>query len=453
MILLEKLTPEKIISEAKKEYQSMAQEISKLNSMNIHRTLEMGDKKSTQIVVAYPPLNKLEPINEKNIYEGNHFGKNTLYIHIPFCTGICTYCGYARTAISKNDSRILEYLNLLDKESGLLIDSIGGKKIKVESIYIGGGTPTLLDEKELEKLFQIIERDYEFASNVEYTLEGSPETITPEKINKAKSFGVNRASIGAESFNNNALKLMKRRHTAQGTKKAIKTILDCGISEVDCDLIRGLPNYTYEMIIEDAKNIQELDLPSVTCYPYTIKPFSVDSLKINEIDKSEERQLLMHLVFLKSMEKIGRIQRPVDWFIKDETHIIKHEMLKWHDMANQFVLGHGVRGYLVNGVQFAHYREYKDYKKALDKGKLPVEKASYLNNDEIARRKFLFGLKSEINRKEFSKNYGFDPLESRFKETIKNIHAAGGIEITPKEIKLTKTGVLFADAIQEAFIQ
>ena len=437
-----------IIKEANEKLKELLPIIDKLHNLGISKVLEMGNK-SSHIVVTYPPVNKLSIHKEEKIFK-NISGKNTLYIHIPFCTGICTYCNYSRTAISEEDERIKKYLEYLDKESQLLKSEINVDKIQVESIYIGGGTPTLLSEEDLEKLLKIIKRDYDLINEGEYTVEGSPETITLGKVALAKFYGVNRFSIGIESFNDNVLENIGRRHNAKGAFKAIELIRKAGINEIDFDLIRGLPNYTPEIVASDMEMVEKTNVPSVTSYQHSLKPFSLDTKRLPSENPKEKEQVLMHIIFLLGMKKLGYLQKPIDWFIKTEKNVYHHQILKWKNMANQLVLGRSSYGY-VNGIQFSNYKSRKEYEEAIDSGKLPIEKATKLSNEDIIRRRFIFGLKTGIDRKQFKKDYGVDPTEASFKDTLNLFVEAGGIKISNSTIGLTEVGSLFADYIQMAF--
>ena len=177
---------------------------------DINLDLDMQEKDS-QIVVTLPSY--------KNLYHetdwttiSKHFlstQKNCLYVHIPFCTGICTYCSYVRKK-EKDHLKYDQYLDALEKECKMQIESFGCKP-KLESVYIGGGTPTILTTDQLERLFGIIRKNYHFENYIEYTLEGCPETVNLDKINVRWKNGVNRVSLGVESFDDKIFLLHKRQ--------------------------------------------------------------------------------------------------------------------------------------------------------------------------------------------------------------------------------------------------
>ncbi|MGB4057366.1 MAG: radical SAM protein, partial [Alphaproteobacteria bacterium] len=290
------------------------EKLAALQELNI----SLGDKttSSSHIIVTYPPKQILTPFNNNDIILPESKIQKALYVHIPFCSGICTYCNYARTASGKDD-QIDNYLSLLEKESSILKEKLGTDRIPIESIYIGGGTPTLLSENQLARLFYLLAKDYDLKSGAEYSLEGSPETITKEKIEIAKAYGINRISIGIESFNDKILQNVMRRHTAESAKESLNIIKETGIENIDVDLIRGLPGYDRQKLIDDLKAINELQLPSITSYQYVMKERSIDyKRQFNALNESQ----LHHAMFLIGMEEMGyKHAAPIiDCYIKDE---------------------------------------------------------------------------------------------------------------------------------------
>lgn len=343
------LDAKSLIEETHRSLRALEESIKKLHAYGIHKELHM--RNSSQIVVAYPSKQHLLPTPQENIFCTSTNTKKVLYIHIPFCTGICTYCGYARTAISKHDEKIIKYISLLKKESNMVKTALGVDKIEVDSIYIGGGTPTLLKTKQLKELFNLINRDYRLIENGEYTLEGSPETITIEKIQLAVKAGVNRVSIGVESFDDETLTSIARRHTAKEALDALDKIREGGIENIDFDLIRGLPGYNSDLVIKDLKYICESQIPSITSYQYSLKPRTIDFKKHhNDYSYDESEQIFMHMLFILGMEKAGyKHQSPIiDCFIKNESHTFKHSIQKWSYMCELISLGQGAYGFYNN---------------------------------------------------------------------------------------------------------
>jgi len=173
---------------------------------------------------------------------------NILYVHIPFCSGKCHYCSYV-TKTPKDFSEVDNYLSYLEKEAKLLYEK-SNHKPEIKSIYIGGGTPSILNIDQLKVLFKILDTYFDLSDLKEYTLEGCPETYSYEKAMFAKDNGITRASIGVESFDDHILRNMNRRHDSTDAKQVINDILSAGL-ELDIDLITCYPGYTEDKIIKD----------------------------------------------------------------------------------------------------------------------------------------------------------------------------------------------------------
>ncbi|MCL4527380.1 MAG: coproporphyrinogen III oxidase family protein [Gammaproteobacteria bacterium] len=408
-------------------------------------------RNASNIVVMYPSKQDLNTRDTNKLYSARLRTINTLYVHIPFCTGICSYCDFARTATTPSDGRIAKYLHLLEQEASLL-NSLYGTRIPVASIYIGGGTPTLLDEPALQTLFELIHAHFTIASGEEFTLEGSPETISIRKILLAKQYGVNRISIGAESFNNDVLISMRRRADNTGIFSAINNVRKAGIDHIDIDLIRGYPGYSVEAVLGDLKGIEIANTPSVTSYQYSIKPKAIDRKHLKTPMFDQEQQIFTHILFIAGMKRLGYQHRSplVDWFTKGPRWTYRQQLQKWQDMANLIGIGLGSYGY-IDGIQYINFDNFHDYENCVINHRLPTEKANLLTTDEIMHRRVIFGLKGNISRAEFRHTYGIDITEAHFQHTLKRLTEAGGIDITEASIRLSDAGALFADWLQMSF--
>jgi len=189
-----------------------------------------------------------------------------LYLHVPFCKSICYYCDFCHRLY--NEKMVDEWLNEVGKE--IKLKNIN-KKLK--TIYIGGGTPTSLSYSQLKLLLTLLKP---YSSNVlEYTIEINPETIDIDKILLLKEYGINRVSIGIQSFNDHLLKMMNRKHTKDDVLKVIKMFRDNDITNITCDLMYSLPNQSTNMFISDIKQLIDLKIPHLSFYSLTIEENTV----------------------------------------------------------------------------------------------------------------------------------------------------------------------------------
>ena len=187
---------------------------------------------------------------------------NSLYIHIPFCNNICDYCDFTKLQYFRNFA--ISYLDALEKElKGYQIEEL-------KTIYVGGGTPTALEDDLFEKLLAIIKP---YSNGVqEYTFEANPESLTSQKVSLLKQYGVNRVSLGVQTTNQKILNELNRKHDFTQVKEAIKCLNDVGIENYNVDLILGLPHTSENILRQDLENILALNPKHISCYGLTIHP-------------------------------------------------------------------------------------------------------------------------------------------------------------------------------------
>ena len=187
---------------------------------------------------------------------------HSLYIHIPFCNKICDYCDFTKLQYFRNFA--VSYLKALK-------DELASYKIKnLKTIYVGGGTPTALEDDLFLELLQMIDPYKKGAK--EYTFEANPESLSLNKIKMLKEHGVNRISLGVETTNDKILKAVNREHTFEQVKTAIKNLKDNDIDNINVDLILGLPPSSKKILKEDLKNVLSLDIKHISCYGLTVNP-------------------------------------------------------------------------------------------------------------------------------------------------------------------------------------
>ena len=185
------------------------------------------------------------------------------YIHIPFCKKICSYCDFCK--IFYNEQLVDKYLISLEKE----IDSLYKNEI-LDTIYIGGGTPSSLNLNQLEKLFSIIDK-LNKSKTIEYTIECNFETMSKEKLELFKKYGINRLSFGIESINEDNQKLLERENKEEEITNIIKTAKSLGFNNINVDLMYALPNETLEVLNKDIDFVLSLDIEHISTYSLIIE--------------------------------------------------------------------------------------------------------------------------------------------------------------------------------------
>ena len=189
----------------------------------------------------------------------------SLYIHIPFCNKICDYCDFTKLQYFRNFA--ISYLEALKDE----LKSYPIKDLK--TIYVGGGTPTALEDDLFEELLKIIDM---YTDGVqEYTFEANPESLSISKIRLLKEHSVNRVSLGVQTTNDKILKTVNRDHSFSEVQEAIKNLREAGIDNINVDLILGLTHTSEKILKEDLRNILSLDVKHISCYGLTVNPHTV----------------------------------------------------------------------------------------------------------------------------------------------------------------------------------
>ena len=203
----------------------------------------------------------------------------SVYISIPFCPTRCAYCSFVSYTSKKLLSTIPDYLVALGIEIGKTFDTIKELGLHVKTIYIGGGTPTILDETQLAWLLSTVEANIDVSTVEEYTLEaGRPDTITEEKMRVALAHGVNRISVNPQTLNDDVLRIIGRSHTAEDFLRAYDIAKNCGIPTINTDVITGLPGDKFASFAASYDKILTLRPENLTVHTFSVKKAS-DALK------------------------------------------------------------------------------------------------------------------------------------------------------------------------------
>lgn len=301
---------------------------------------------------------------------------NSLYIHIPFCQAICHYCDFPK----------LQYFRIFaEKYIDKLIKEIKGVVTNkdLETIYIGGGTPTSLDDDLFEKLLSFLSS---YSNRVkEYTIEANPESLSESKIKLIKKYGVNRISIGVESTNDKILESIGRKHTFKDVKKVVAILKLNGLDNINLDLILGLPGVSQEMVKTDLDNILMLEPKHISTYSLTIHEHTMFYLKgVNEPSEEFSRDLydLVHDTLLKHGYEHYEISN-----FAFPNYRSRHNLTYWRN-KEYFGVGLGAAGYIKN----VRYKNTTNLVKYL-KGEY-VEEKEELNQSDIKLYQIMLNLRT-----------------------------------------------------------
>ncbi|AGR40991.1 radical SAM family heme chaperone HemW [Spiroplasma taiwanense] len=248
---------------------------------------------------------------------------DSLYVHIPFCEHICFYCDFVKVKKPKDPIVIDKYLNILEKE---LVD-YKNRLESIKSIYIGGGTPSCLDNEQTKRMCKILNK-YVNEKNVEFSIELNPESVTEEKLKIYKSYNINRLSIGVQTFDNNLLKKIGRIHDNSIALNAFKLARKVGFKNISIDLMYNLYDQTKENILVDLEYINKLKPDHISWYSLIMKEKSVWGRKNMKVPENDE---LFDDIVNDGLEKLGYIRYEISNYAKKlETKSI-HNISYWNN--------------------------------------------------------------------------------------------------------------------------
>lgn len=207
----------------------------------------------------------------------------SLYISIPFCPSRCSYCSFVSHSVEHAEKLIPQYVEYLCKELEITAKIARENNLRLETVYMGGGTPTTLSPEQLHKVLQTVKDNFDLSNVREYTVEaGRPDTVTKEKLEVIKSFGVTRISINPQTMNDDVLKIIGRKHSVKQTIDAFNLARECGFTNINMDLIAGLTGDTFESFVNTVDSVIKLNPESVTVHSLSMKRSSTMT-KYNEI--------------------------------------------------------------------------------------------------------------------------------------------------------------------------
>ena len=312
------------------------------------------------------------------------------YIHIPFCSKICSYCDFCKMFYNKKF--VSDYLEALDRE---IYDVYRGEEL--ETIYIGGGTPSSLDISELKKLFSTLEM-FNRSKNLEFTIECNIENTDEEKIKLFSEVGINRISFGVESFNKKNLSLLERESSYEKVVELVKLCRKYGINNINVDLMYALPDEDIEVLRKDLEMIFSLDVEHISTYSLIIENHT--KLSINGIKNiSEDLDSEMYDVICNEMKNHGYSHYEISNFCK-KGYESRHNLCYWNNKS-YYGFGLGASGYIDNR-RYSNTRSLNEY---ID-GNIILEE-DYLTDDDIMEYEVILNLRKKegISLNDFYSKY------------------------------------------------
>ena len=380
-----------------------------------------------------------------------------LYVHIPFCINKCPYCDfYSITDLSLKS----EFIGALMQEMQLTRNDA----LQFDTLYMGGGTPSVLDAKNIGQIIENAHQSYEILDNAEITLEVNPGTITTEQLEAYRHTGVNRIIIGVQSFDQANLHFLGRIHTSTDANLAVKLTREAGFENIGFDLIYGLPEQTIKSWLLDLRHAVEAEPQHLSCYMLTCEPGTPLDKNRQEgrFEPLSERQVSeLFETTLSFLSSHGYVQYEISSFAlarsdristeNSEPNQSRHNQKYW-SFVPYIGLGPSAHSFIELHRRWNH-SSVKKYIHKLAAGRLPLEGKETLSLNQLMIEAVYLGLRQTkgISVDAFDKKFGVS-FKAMFGEITTGLEEKGLIKYSQNRCALTPRGMLFLDSIVSMFI-
>ena len=368
-----------------------------------------------------------------------------VYLHIPFCKSRCSYCDFA-TDIYRSSDAVDRYVSAICAE----IRNFPENGIDVDTIYFGGGTPSLLMPEQVERILGSVTSKFSVSADAEITMEMNPATVTPASLAAYRDVGVNRASFGVQTFDDRALKLLARGHDAKDARETFVMLRDAGFDIISFDLIAGLLN---QSLADWGKNLDEaigMSPEHLSLYLLEIHegtPLAEQVRSGRQPKPDEELAASMYEMMVDRLTKAGYAQYEISNFSRPG-YESRHNSKYWR---LEPVFGFGVSAHSFDGIQrYANERDTAKYVKLIETS----DSAEVVREDINTASEFVFlGLRMEsgVDLMDYNRRFSAD-LVSSYSNDLDRLAMAGLIEIDNERLRLSQRGKLFSNEVFAVFV-
>ncbi|WLR46215.1 radical SAM family heme chaperone HemW [Halobacillus litoralis] len=365
------------------------------------------------------------------------------YIHIPFCQQICHYCDF--TKFFYNERLADDYLEALEKE---IHTYIPGEKADVRTIFVGGGTPTAVNHKQLEKLLKMIDDHFDISGCEEYTFEANPGDLDVEKVRLLKAYGVDRISLGVQVFDDDMLEKIGRVHKVKDVYTNIDRLVQAGLTNVSIDLMYALPGQTVEDFEKTIDEAMQFGLPHYSSYSLQIEPKTVfyQRYKKGKLSKAkEDDEAEMYELLQRKLADAGAVQYEISNFAKPGFES-KHNLTYWNN-EYYYGIGAGAHGYLP-GKRTINIRPLPAYVKKATEDGMPVLHKEPIGLKEQLEEEMFLGLRKTkgVSKELFQQKYG-KTLVDVFGNKLTELKERSLIAEDTGHIRLTSKGRILGNEV------
>jgi len=369
-----------------------------------------------------------------------------LYIHIPFCITKCLYCDfYSLTSISA----IPDFLDALFKEMEMYHNRFN----PFDTVYIGGGTPSLLSPQQLESILKRVRKNFDLISNTEITpeitIETNPADLDRSSLESMREIGINRINIGVQSFDEKILNFLGRRHSVKQAISAVEASRKARFHNIGLDLIYGVPEQDINSWLDTLKQAVAFSPEHISCYQLTLEAKTPLGIRYQAGEFSLPGEELQYEFFMKTSEFLkdaGYIHYEVSNFAKGPEHASRHNQKYW-DHSPYLGLGPSAHSFQCNRRWWNH-RSLDQYLAVINAGNLPFEETEILTMEQLRLEALYLGLRTKkgVSLQDFKNQYYYDLFKEK-KKILSKLEEEGFISIQDGYLYPTQTGFAVADRL------
>ncbi|PWK08387.1 oxygen-independent coproporphyrinogen-3 oxidase [Tumebacillus permanentifrigoris] len=374
---------------------------------------------------------------------------SSLYVHIPFCASKCYYCDF-NSYVSTSDV-MDRYLDGLDRELEAVSAAYLHKPL--QTVFFGGGTPTIFDARQSERMMEMLHRHFKMADGVEISVESNPGTVDLEKLRVLKDGGVNRLSFGVQSFDNDLLVKLGRLHDRDAVYRSWELARQAGFQSINLDLMFGLPGQTVETLEGTLKALIELGPEHVSAYSLKVEegtPFYTWYERGKLILPHEDEEVQMYHLVMDTFRANGYDMYEISNYAKPG-HRSRHNQVYWRNEP-YMATGSGAHGY-VDGVRYVNQKDVPQYISTTVSGERPVTETEAI--DEAIQREdtMILGLRliEGVTFERFRARHGTEMLDV-FAAPIRKYEARGLLTVDETGVRLTEQGIFLANEVFAEFL-
>ncbi len=373
-----------------------------------------------------------------------------LYIHIPFCAQKCYYCDFNSYKI-KNNNEKKEYISNLEKEINMYKDEFKNKSFT--SLFLGGGTPSILNENEIEEIMKNIYKNFDIDRDAEITIECNPGTLNKSKLHKYKELGINRISMGLQVTQNQHLKNIGRIHTYEQFEKNYREALEVGFSNINIDLMYSLPGQSIEEWKETLDKIIKLSPTHISAYSLILE----EGTKFYEMYENKDFELVeedidieVYEYTIEVLKKKGYNQYEISNYSKPG-YECKHNIIYWK-CENYLGLGAGASGYIKND-RYSNVETLEDYNEKIKSNIKPIDNTINLSSKDKMEEFIFMGLRMNegISLQSFENKFNVN-FKQKYNDILEKLKNLNLIEEQNNSVYLTQKGRELSNTVFIEFI-